>query len=335
VVRRAAFVVLLALATAAGAVDVRLAWDPVIDSRLIGYEIGYGLSSRAYTDTQSAATTGATVALPEPGPWYIAVRALGVAGGAPISSAWSNEAVWAAGIDFTQPLAPVGLRASYEWEAPLVAILFQENFEGTGTPDGWTTINSTGTIDYDSTTSPLAGSQSLRLNPSGNPGVSVYKGFTAPSTTYVRLMLRWSGTPGDNVDYVKLMDSSGNQVASFTIRSTGGTRIYHGSTVEGGPATTAGTIYYVWIDYTAGSGSNGTMSLRISTTTTKPASADATITAGTSTAGCARLWLGVDNNTDYVDFDDVTVADEVLGDFGAVESGFAIPVAQYYYNHQR
>ena len=102
----------LALSWAASAAPVNLAWDPVQDSRLTGYELGWGSTPGGYSQYQPAAGTAHTINLSDPGPWHIAVRALGDESGALIQSDWSNEVVWqAAASDPTQPLLQIGLWA--------------------------------------------------------------------------------------------------------------------------------------------------------------------------------------------------------------------------------
>ena len=103
---------LLALSGAVSAAPVNLAWDPVADSRLTGYELGWGSAAGAYSQYQPAADTTATLDLAEPGPWHIAVRAVGEYAGAQIQSGWSNEVVWGTdAVAPTQPLAQNGVWA--------------------------------------------------------------------------------------------------------------------------------------------------------------------------------------------------------------------------------
>jgi len=114
---------LVALSGAVSAAQVNLAWDPALDSRLTGYELGWGSAAGAYSQYQQTVGTSHTLDLAEPGPWYIAARSLGQDAGAPIRSAWSNEVVWYADVsEQTQPLAQVGLWARYESEDQIVAI---------------------------------------------------------------------------------------------------------------------------------------------------------------------------------------------------------------------
>ena len=58
------------------AAEVRLAWDPVADSRVPLYQVHYGTTSGSYAQQQEVTGTTAVVSPPEPGQtYYFAVRA--------------------------------------------------------------------------------------------------------------------------------------------------------------------------------------------------------------------------------------------------------------------
>ena len=114
---------LLALPVAVSAATVNVAWNPVQDGRLTGYELGWGSASSAYSQYQQTAGITGTLDLADPGPWYIAVRALGSDAGESIQSEWSNEVTWNLDAETpTYPLAQVGLWAQFEREEPIMAI---------------------------------------------------------------------------------------------------------------------------------------------------------------------------------------------------------------------
>jgi hypothetical protein len=108
---------------AVSAATVNLAWNPVQDGRLTGYELGWGSASSAYSQYQQTAGSTGTLELADPGPWYIAVRALGSDAGTPIRSEWSNEVIWRldAGLP-TYPLSQVGIWSQFELVEPVMAI---------------------------------------------------------------------------------------------------------------------------------------------------------------------------------------------------------------------
>jgi hypothetical protein len=194
--------------------------------------------------------------------------------------------------------------------------LVEENFEGTGAPTGWTTASEGGTINYDSTTSPLRGSQSLRLTHSGWPGARVYKAFTAQSQVYLFARVRWAADAGDDTPILTLRDSSGNTLCTLLVRSGGGAfRLYHGTTFGNASSSpTANTTYYVWISYTAGTGANGAATLHWGTATTKPGSADISVSTGTATADAAQIHCETGEYGGTHDYDQILVSDEAIGD---------------------
>ena len=58
------------------AAEVRLAWDPVADSRVPLYQVHYGITSGSYAQQQEVTGTTAVVSPPEPcQTYYFAVRA--------------------------------------------------------------------------------------------------------------------------------------------------------------------------------------------------------------------------------------------------------------------
>jgi hypothetical protein len=155
--------ILLALSGAVSAASVNLAWDPVADSRLTGYELAWGSAPGDYSQYQPAADTTATLDLAEPGPWHIAVRAIGDDGGKLIYSGWSNEVLWQA----TRPLDQFGLWARYEVHTVMAT-------------DSFTNSNSTALSTHNDAWVHVVGTDSGRIY---NNGVS----FGAWATsTYLR-----------------------------------------------------------------------------------------------------------------------------------------------------
>lgn len=220
----------------------------------------------------------------------------------PLELAWMNVTTVGGGV----PAA-----ASNECDGFLIC----ENFEGAGAPSGWTAINETGTIDYDYTTTNLRGAQSLYLIRSGWPGVSVYKAFTAGSTIYAFVRARWASDFGDEQEIVRIADASNNSLARVSVRSGGSTfRLYHGTAYDNGPTPTAGTTYFIWVRYTAGTGENGVAELHVSTTITKPASADVSLSTGTATADADRIQFKSSESENIAQiYDQVLVDDAVIG----------------------
>jgi hypothetical protein len=112
----------------------------------------------------------------------------------------------------------------------------------------------------------------------------------------VVFMYRGNTNPAAAARMAALRDSSDNQIIYLMARTDGNVRIYHGSTActTTGLTINDGTARYFWIDYALGSGSDGTASLYIGTSTTKPGTAVCSITTGTATtsAPAAKISLG-------------------------------------------
>ncbi len=72
-----------------------------------------------------------------------------------------------------------------------------------------------------------------------------------------------------------------------------------------------GTTYDVWIEWTKGTGANGTLKLFMSSTGIKPATPQANVTAGTGGA-VSRFTLGPEKSGSVI-FDRILVADGPIG----------------------
>jgi hypothetical protein len=70
---------------------------------------------------------------------------------------------------------------------------------------------------------------------------------------------------------------------------------------DSGQVVANGTTYYIWSEYAAGSGSNGTIKLWVSTTTTKPGSPQHSVTTSSSTASAAAIYLNSSYGTQWVE----------------------------------
>lgn len=152
--------------------------------------------------------------------------------------------------------------------------LVDENCEGTGTPSGWT---NTGAIDWDSTTNPPQGFQSVTYGGAGT-FQSAYIAFTPQTTVYAYCLLR------------RISASSATNASVFSLRSEDGTtgrasmgQNYSSPNTQFKIATdgtwgsassvvqhesTNATVWHVWIKYVA----SGTCELAMSTSGTKPSS---------------------------------------------------------------
>jgi hypothetical protein len=188
--------------------------------------------------------------------------------------------------------------------------LLSEGFEGPGYENsGWIVPpNSTSAPDPDHTGTVLIGNQSLRCN-----GVSfIQRPFQREDPFYCYLRVRWAAWS----DYKFVVDwLDGGQGSTATLLTSFGNKleIKHGSVSIPGTTTIAlDTTYHVWIEWTKGSGSDGTMKLFVSTDGTKPTAPEVSITTGNGVAPAAfdvgPFGAGVD-----VVYDSILIDDEPIG----------------------
>jgi hypothetical protein len=183
--------------------------------------------------------------------------------------------------------------------------LLSEGFEGVGFENtGWTKV---GAPNADYTTIVLHGAQSL------NCVGAQYVWRTSRFTTsfYLYFQVRWNAWSDFN-NIVYWEDSNWNTAAGVWADDNR-IEIYHGSvSADGTTGLSANTTYHVWVEWTKGTGSNGTMKLFVSTTGTKPATPE--VSLGTGTGGAVeRLYVGPFNTGPNVIFDRILVDDVPIG----------------------
>ena len=188
---------------------------------------------------------------------------------------------------------------------PPPTYLLSEGFEGTGFENaGW---NQNGTPNPNYTTTALHGAQSL--NTSG--AQYIWRTFQNSTSFYLYTQVRaiaWSSF----TNLVYLDDASWGNAASVW---TDGSRLHvrHGSvSAVGTMPLSPNTTYHVWVDWTKGTGTNGTMKVFVATTGTKPAVADASLTTGTG-AATQRLYLGPTGAGPNLIFDRLLIDDVAIG----------------------
>lgn len=187
-------------------------------------------------------------------------------------------------------------------------LLVSENFEGTGNP-GWTT---SGTVDYDYTTTALAGSQSAFFDGT-SASASGYTNFTASSELWVSFMFRYGTMPTGNRYPIQIRNGT-SALLRVRIYSTGLARIYASSVY----ASTVGTMspdttYYCWLYYKKGTGADQISSFEFQTTNARQGSGNnyAEFTNGELTGDANNLYLtavstGFSNIVDNVKVSNVT-----------------------------
>jgi len=188
---------------------------------------------------------------------------------------------------------------------PPPTYLLSEGFEGTGFENAGWTVDGTPNADY--TTTALHGAQSL--NTSGAQYIS--RTFQNSTSFYLYTQVRaiaW----GSFTNLVYWDDAGWDSAA--TVWTDGiNLHVTHGSaSVIGTTPLSPNTTYHVWVDWTKGTGTNGTMKVFVATTGTKPAVADASLTTGTGGA-TQRLYVGPTGAGPNLIFDRLLIDDVAIG----------------------
>jgi lipopolysaccharide/colanic/teichoic acid biosynthesis glycosyltransferase len=187
--------------------------------------------------------------------------------------------------------------------------LLSEGFEGPGYENaGWSPSISTTAPDPDYTTPALVGTHSLRCN-----GASfIQRSFVRSDPFYCYFRARWQSWS----DYKYVVDwLDANQSSTATLFTSYGNKleIRHGLvSVPGSTVLSLNTTYHVWLEWTKGTGSDGTMKLFVSLDGTKPALPEASINTGN---GVAIAFFDVGPfgaGTDAI-YDQILIDDEVIG----------------------
>lgn len=195
-----------------------------------------------------------------------------------------------------------------------------ENFDGsTACGDGshtncsvtWTQVNSAPfDFNYATSPAPLEGTYSGRFI-SDNTNQGWTKTFTAQDVVHFFFIVN-AHTLATSDKIFRLLDASDNEVMSV---SNAGYEfdIHCGTTWAYSTTMSVDTTYYIWGDYTKGTGANAVCHLFHSTDTTKGA-ADITITTGDATAQAAKaqMWHS-GGNLEYV-IDKIRIGTSAFGD---------------------
>src|SRR5258706_1228134 len=170
---------------------------------------------------------------------------------------------------FRLTVAPAGGTATY---------LLSEGFEGAGFENsGWSLV---GTPNPDYTTTALNGLQSLNCVGAQR----IYRTFSFSNSFYLYLKARFITLPTYQV-LMEWRDSSLN--TAIEMYMNGGTvDLSHGqANAKGSTSFAPGVTYDIWIEWTKGTGANGTLKLFVSTNGTKPASPEVNISNGNGGVG--------------------------------------------------
>jgi hypothetical protein len=183
--------------------------------------------------------------------------------------------------------------------------LLAENFEAAGFDNaGW---SPSGAANPDYTALPLEGLQSFNTvgaqyaerNFANSTAFSMYVQVRFNTYSPHKALISW-----DNTNWAT---TAGLWVGFDRFELT------HGNIIAVGTTTiAANTTYHVWVEWTKGTGTNGTMKLFVSTTGVKPATPEASITTGRGT-GTARMYLGPFDAGLNVIFDRLLLAATPIG----------------------
>lgn len=103
-----------------------------------------------------------------------------------------------------------------------VSYLYEQDFDGAGTPSGWSTAGTVGAVDYDYATSPapLFGTQSMSIYiPSSGYRNATYASFTAQSDVYVSFAVRQETLLIDSTAFFAIRNSSDTALARLRVLS--------------------------------------------------------------------------------------------------------------------
>lgn len=169
------------------------------------------------------------------------------------------------------------------------SLLIDESWEGSFPPSGWT-ANNGDTTQFSSAGLSMEGSFVLRqLESAGSPTMK-YTLAADKAELWFKIQYRQNALPSEAGDLFVIYAANGTtKLACFWEDASGYLFTSQGSVDSSGHyASAANTTYDIWGHYKAGTGSNGIMEMFVDTTSTKPGSPSATVTAGDAT-GSARV----------------------------------------------
>lgn len=191
----------------------------------------------------------------------------------------------------------------------VTSLLVDEDFEGTGTPSGFTA--GTGSPDFDyvvaSDLSAGSGNQCLRVNQSFH---APYVAFTAQDTLWVKCRFRAAGAALP----IRIRNGGATELcyaqwivngANYDCRIYGGTNFSTSFSV----AFTPNTTYTMWLEYKKGTGSNAEARVWLSTSGTFPGygSTHAVRTTGNATAQANRVYISPATSVEHL-VDDLQIS---------------------------
>jgi hypothetical protein len=179
--------------------------------------------------------------------------------------------------------------------------LVDEDFEGTGTPAGWT-LSAGVSADY--SVSPLRGSHSLEIDVDYDAASTT---FPNQNEAWGHFLFRMNALPVSNYQFFQARNDT-TVIAYIGVTSAGALSCGQGTQQSSyGSSLSVDTIYHIWWHYI----NNGTMEMWIGTTTTRPGTTDCRLTNGTSTDAVNDIRFRAVNHDIYIDqvlVDDASIA---------------------------
>jgi len=166
--------------------------------------------------------------------------------------------------------------------------IYTQDFEGGTLPVGWTVINGTPIWNYSPA---ILGSYSLNLVDTGN----VYVAYSGASEVYVQLSVELMALPAAGYQIAVLKNIAGGAVQGYIfVTSLGKLDMYdvgfaHEKVTVA--AMSAGTTYFLWIHYKAGTGSNALLTGAFSASNSEPTSGNYFVSIANSTSTGANGYM--------------------------------------------
>lgn len=195
--------------------------------------------------------------------------------------------------------------------------LIEQNFEGTGydNSESWVEAG-TGTIDEDSTTSPLLDSQSLRTSATTQTARATTPDFAAQDDMWVYFQFRVNGSlPAGAITVLTIRNNADGECLRVRLLASGALSVRAGGGTDSPTTDTlsSDTVYHVRAHYIKGSGANAVGQVEFSTTSTFLGSGNKwkESTNGTATTDAVKFGLGqfLSSGTFNFDFDRVLADD--------------------------
>ncbi len=202
---------------------------------------------------------------------------------------------------------------SFDHDSPVY--LLSENFEGSGQPTGWSEPQSA-SMNYDYTTSPLDGTQSLRIDASSASIGTASPSFTASSEVYGFFKYRTEHANPIATQYIVDIRSSAAALLGRLYISSDKLKWYDGisGSVSGTFTINQNTDYYIWWHWKSVSAGSSVLEVWISSTGTKPSTPDISWVAVNTVgdAGDIRFYVNVGSGNIGV-YDKVLISSTPIG----------------------